>query len=87
MICGNGILFSSVFHSIRDCLFVCLQIFIGKIPKEMFEDELIPLLEKCGEVNDLRLMMDPVTGLNRGYAFATYTTVDGAKEAVKQVCV
>ncbi|XP_041462801.1 LOW QUALITY PROTEIN: heterogeneous nuclear ribonucleoprotein R-like [Lytechinus variegatus] len=61
------------------------EIFIGKIPREMFEDELIPLLEQCGDVHDLRLMMDPLTGQNRGYAFAAFTTTDGAKEAVKKL--
>ena len=32
-----------------------------------------------------RLMMDPMSGLNRGYAFITFTTRDEALEAVKQV--
>lgn len=61
------------------------EVFCGKIPKDLFEDELIPLFEKCGTIWDLRLMMDPMTGLNRGYCFVTYTTKDGAQEAVKQL--
>lgn len=61
------------------------EVFAGKIPKELFEDELIPLFEKCGKVWDLRLMMDPMTGLNRGYAFVTYCDKDGAREAVTQL--
>lgn len=32
-------------------------------------------------------MMDPLTGLNRGYAFVTFTTTDAAHEAVRQVPV
>lgn len=59
--------------------------FCGKIPKELYEDELIPLFEKCGEVWDLRLMMDPLTGQNRGYAFVTFTSRAGADEAVATV--
>lgn len=47
--------------------------------------ELIPLFEKCGGIWDLRLMMDPMTGLNRGYAFVTFMNKDGAQEAVRQV--
>lgn len=61
------------------------QIFCGKIPRDVYEDELIPLFEKCGTIWDLRLMMDPLTNLNRGYAFVTFTTPDAAHEAVRQV--
>lgn len=53
----------------------------------MFEDELIPLFENCGTIWDLRLMMDPMTGTNRGYAFVTFTTRDAAANAVKQVLI
>lgn len=51
----------------------------------MYEDELIPLFEKCGAVWDLRLMMDPMTGTNRGYAFVTFTSREAASNAVEQV--
>ena len=90
---------------------ISLQVFCGKIPKDMYEDELIPHFERCGHIWDLRsrvgreicgfqkfdvdsaavtlfvsrLMMDPMSGLNRGYAFITFTTRDEALEAVKQV--
>ncbi|XP_021914287.1 heterogeneous nuclear ribonucleoprotein R isoform X12 [Zootermopsis nevadensis] len=61
------------------------EVFCGKIPKDMYEDELIPLFEKCGNIWDLRLMMDPMTGLNRGYAFITFTTRDAAQLAVREL--
>merc|ERR1719158_1594163 len=51
----------------------------------MYEDELIPHFEGCGKIWDLRLMMDPMSGLNRGYAFITFTSKDEAMEAVKQL--
>lgn len=51
----------------------------------MFEDELIPLFEKCGKIYDLRLMMDPLSGTNRGYAFVTYTTKEEAERATVEV--
>ncbi|KAM8706210.1 hypothetical protein ACLKA7_010483 [Drosophila subpalustris] len=61
------------------------EVFCGKIPKDMFEDELIPLFEDCGTIWDLRLMMDPMTGTNRGYAFVTFTNRDAAVNAVRQL--
>ncbi|PRD18194.1 UNVERIFIED_CONTAM: Heterogeneous nuclear ribonucleoprotein R [Trichonephila clavipes] len=61
------------------------EVFVGKIPKNIFEDELIPVFEKCGQIWDLRLMMDPLSGQNRGYAFITYCTRDAAQAAVRQV--
>jgi len=61
------------------------EVFIGKIPKDLFEDELIPLVEECGKVWDLRLMMDPITGYNRGYAFCTYCDREGAQACVKKL--
>jgi heterogeneous nuclear ribonucleoprotein R len=63
------------------------EVFCGKIPKDMYEDELIPLFEKCGPIWDLRLMMDPMTGTNRGYAFITFTNRDSAYNAVREVSV
>lgn len=60
---------------------------MGKIPRDLFEDELVPLFEKAGTIWDLRLMMDPLSGLNRGYAFVTYCTKESAQQAVKLVCM
>lgn len=63
----------------------CCQVFVGKIPRDCFEDEVIPLLEECGQIYDFRLMMDPESGLNRGYGFCTYATKAGAQSAVKKL--
>uniref|UniRef100_A0A9J8DA51 Heterogeneous nuclear ribonucleoprotein R n=1 Tax=Cyprinus carpio carpio TaxID=630221 RepID=A0A9J8DA51_CYPCA len=59
------------------------EVFVGKIPRDLYEDELVPLFEKAGSIWDLRLMMDPLTGQNRGYAFITFCSKDAAQEAVK----
>uniref|UniRef100_A0A4W3JAP2 Heterogeneous nuclear ribonucleoprotein R n=1 Tax=Callorhinchus milii TaxID=7868 RepID=A0A4W3JAP2_CALMI len=59
------------------------EVFVGKIPRDLYEDELVPLFEKAGYIWDLRLMMDPLSGQNRGYAFVTFCTKEAAQEAVK----
>uniref|UniRef100_A0A8C6I522 APOBEC1 complementation factor n=1 Tax=Mus spicilegus TaxID=10103 RepID=A0A8C6I522_MUSSI len=60
------------------------EIFIGKLPRDLFEDELIPLCEKIGKIYEMRLMMD-FNGNNRGYAFVTFSNKQEAKNAIKQL--
>ncbi|XP_062435990.1 APOBEC1 complementation factor isoform X1 [Rhea pennata] len=60
------------------------EIFIGKLPRDLFEDELIPLCEKIGKIYEMRMMMD-FNGNNRGYAFVTFTNKQEAKNAIKQL--
>ncbi|TMQ79070.1 hypothetical protein, partial [Escherichia coli] len=61
------------------------EIFVGHIPKDVYEDELIPLFEKIGTIWDLRLMIDPLTSHSRGYGFITYTNAKDAQRAVQEV--
>ncbi|XP_781163.3 APOBEC1 complementation factor isoform X2 [Strongylocentrotus purpuratus] len=60
------------------------EVFVGKIPRDLFEDELVPVFMKIGKIYELRLMMD-FSGSNRGYAFVMYTTREDGKKAVKQL--
>ena len=58
------------------------EVFVGKIPRDCFEDELVPVFEKAGELYELRLMME-YNGQNRGYAFVVYENSSAAKECVR----
>ena len=58
------------------------EIFVGKIPRDCYEDELVPVLTQIGPIYQLRLMMD-FSGTNRGYAFATYINTSDAHKAIK----
>ena len=60
------------------------EIFVGKIPRDIFEDELVPIFEKVGKLYEMRLMMD-FSGSNRGYAFVMYTNRNDALRAVKEM--
>lgn len=66
-------------HPPRGC-----EVFVGKIPRDCYEDELVPVFEKIGEIYELRLMMD-FSGFNRGYAFVQFTAVAHAEQAVEQL--
>uniref|UniRef100_A0A8C2MRL1 RNA-binding protein 47 n=1 Tax=Cricetulus griseus TaxID=10029 RepID=A0A8C2MRL1_CRIGR len=60
-------------HPQRGC-----EVFVGKIPRDVYEDELVPVFETVGRIYELRLMMD-FDGMNRGYAFVMYCHKHEAK--------
>lgn len=60
------------------------EIFVGKIPRDCYEDELVPVFEKIGKIYELRLMMD-FSGANRGYCFVMYCDRETAKRAVREL--
>ncbi|RXG54938.1 putative RNA-binding protein 46 [Armadillidium vulgare] len=59
------------------------EIFVGRIPRDLFEDELIPVLQKAGTLYEVRLMMESSGLLNRGFAYVKYKTKEEADIAVK----
>lgn len=58
------------------------EVFIGHLPKQILEYDIIPLFEKIGKLYNFRLMLD-FYGCSRGYAFATYFNPDDAQRAVE----
>lgn len=57
------------------------EIFVGKIPRDLFEDELIPVLQRGGNLYEVRLMMEP-SGFNRGFAYVRYASKEEAEKAI-----
>ncbi|XP_068233765.1 RNA-binding protein 47-like [Palaemon carinicauda] len=60
------------------------EIFVGNLPRDLYEDELLPVMERVGPIYKLRLMLD-FTGTNRGYAFVTFKNPHFAMKAVKEL--
>ena len=60
---------------------------MGGLLRETFEDTLVPWLEECGTLYDLRIMTNPNDGVNKGFAFAIFCSPDDAKTAVRKVIV
>lgn len=58
------------------------EIFIGRLPKNLYEYDIVPILEKVGRLYNFRLMLD-FFGRTRGYAFATYLKMKDAQKAVQ----
>ena len=60
------------------------EVFVGKIPRDCYEDELVPAFEKVGHIYELRLMMD-FSGSNRGFCFVMYTARQDALRCVREL--
>jgi len=58
------------------------QIYVGKIPTDMFEHELVPFLEKFGTLYEIKLMMIQDGVKNRGYAYVTMGTPEAAESCL-----
>jgi len=62
-------------------------VFIGGLLRETFEDTLVPLLEDCGMIYELRIMTNPTDGINKGFAFCIFSNKSEAQSCVNQVLV
>ena len=57
------------------------EVFINQIPRDTYEDLLIPLFSSVGPLWEFRLMMN-FSGQNRGFAYAKYALPTQAAAAV-----
>jgi RNA recognition motif-containing protein len=60
------------------------EVFVGKIPRNCFEDEIVPVFEEAGEIYELRLMMN-FSGFNRGFGFVMFKSPETAVLAIKKL--
>lgn len=60
------------------------EVFIGRLPRDVLEDELFVVFSRIGTIYELRLMMD-FSCNNRGFAFVTYTNTRDAHGAIQQL--
>jgi Q family heterogeneous nuclear ribonucleoprotein R len=60
------------------------EVFVGKIPRDLYEDELVPVFEKFGTIYEMRLMMD-FSGTTRGFGFVQFSCPQEAERAVKEL--
>ncbi|XP_056133653.1 dead end protein 1 [Lampris incognitus] len=58
------------------------EVYITKIPRDTYEDQLIPLFNTTGPLWEFRLMMN-FSGQNRGFAYAKYGSPAHAAEAIR----
>ncbi|KAL1339162.1 hypothetical protein AAHE18_U014100 [Arachis hypogaea] len=61
------------------------EVFVGGLDKDATEDDLRKVFSEVGVVTEVRLMMNPQTKKNKGFAFLRFETVEQAKRAVSEL--
>ncbi|KAI9909629.1 hypothetical protein PsorP6_014602 [Peronosclerospora sorghi] len=62
-----------------------VKLFVGQVPRSMEEEDLQPVLEVFGALEDLVIIRDKITGAHRGCAFASYFKREAAETAVHEL--
>lgn len=57
--------------------------FVGNIPYDMTEEQLVDIFKEVGPVVSFRLMFDRETGKARGYGFCEYADAETAASAIR----
>lgn len=60
------------------------EVFVGKLPRDCFEDELVPVFEQVGMIYKIRIPIEDFN-TNRGYAFINFSTTKEASQCVKKL--
>lgn len=61
------------------------SVYIGGIPFDYTEEQVMEIAQSVGPVSDLKLLFDPVTGKSKGYAFVRYGDHETAASAVRNL--
>ncbi|EGV64708.1 hypothetical protein PSN45_005049 [Yamadazyma tenuis] len=60
-------------------------VYVGNIPYDYTEEQVLEIASSVGPVDDLRLLFDPVSGKSKGYAFVKYSDRETAASAVRNL--
>ncbi|KAH9307687.1 hypothetical protein KI387_035598, partial [Taxus chinensis] len=62
-----------------------LEVFVGGLDKDAIEEDLRKVFTQVGEVVEVRLLRNPLTNKNKGFAFVGFATTEEAKRAVDEL--
>jgi len=60
------------------------ELYVGNLSHNTTEDEIRTMFEPAGEITDVTVMLDPDTGLSKGFGFVNMRTFLEAKEAINR---
>ncbi|CCH60230.1 hypothetical protein TBLA_0C04320 [Henningerozyma blattae CBS 6284] len=60
-------------------------VYLGSIPYDQTEEQILDLCQNIGPVQNLRMMFDPMTGKSKGYAFVEFKDLNSSASAVRNL--
>jgi RNA recognition motif-containing protein len=61
------------------------RLYVGNLPYHATEDLISQHFGSCGEVREVALMLDRMTGQSRGFCFVEMATAEGAQKAINDL--
>ncbi len=61
------------------------RLYVGNLPEDVAEDDLLALFSEVGTVEKIQLARDPGTGLSAGYAYVEMATDEEADNAIHKL--
>ncbi|QLQ79850.1 hypothetical protein HG537_0C04990 [Torulaspora globosa] len=60
-------------------------VYLGSIPYDQTEEQILDLCSNVGPVTNLKMMFDPQTGKSKGYAFVEFRDLESSASAVRNL--
>jgi cold-inducible RNA-binding protein len=61
------------------------RLYVGNLSFHVTEDVIQKRFAECGDVASVAVVLDPVSGRSRGFAFVEMTNTEGAQRAVAEL--
>jgi len=61
------------------------SVYVGNLPYSADENSLGQLFSQCGQVTNVRIIMDRETNRSKGFSFVEFADEQGAQQAVQQL--
>ncbi|KAI3810290.1 hypothetical protein L1987_19901 [Smallanthus sonchifolius] len=62
-----------------------LEVFVGGLDRDTTEEDLREVFSQVGDITEVRLLMNPMTNKNKGFAFIRFATVEQARCALNDL--
>lgn len=61
------------------------ELYVGSIPFETSEEDLVRLFSVCGTVQSVHIITDKISGKSRGCGYVKMTSVEEARDAINSL--